>query len=331
MKRILLLTTSLFIGIFSFAQTNTFPSSGNAGIGTTSPNVKLHVKGDGTANDIISADDGGISIKGGNSTAHALRFDDTGGVDRHLVYINQSNNVMIGNPNFNKLYFSDQDVVFSNSNVGIGTTAPEELLHVHEGNVKFEFDSQFGNDPIVMFENEGTNADVRQSFYRWSGNSDLYWGTRFEREASSGFKIQMAGTSTLGSHSFVDALTILNNGNIGIGTTTTGSHKLAVEGSIGAREVKVEASGWSDFVFEKDYELRPLEEVEEYITENHHLPEIPSEAEVTEKGINLGEMNAKLLQKIEELTLYLIEQNKRMNNLETRNAALEKEISNLKQ
>ena len=102
----------------------------------------------------------------------------------------------------------------------------------------------------------------------------------------------------------------LKGGSVGIGTATTGTHKLAVEGTIGAREIKVEASGWSDFVSEEDYELRTLEEVDQHINENGHLPEIPSEIEVTENGINLGEMDAKLLQKIEELTLYLIEQNK---------------------
>lgn len=98
--------------------------------------------------------------------------------------------------------------------------------------------------------------------------------------------------------------------NVGIGTTTTGSHRLAVEGSIGARRVKVELNSWSDFVFESDYELKSLTEVEKFIAENGHLPDVPSENEVLEQGVSLGEMDAKLLQKIEELTLYLIEQNK---------------------
>ena len=132
------------------------------------------------------------------------------------------------------------------------------------------------------------------------------------------------------THTGVSVLRI-NQEKVGIGTTDfSGNHKLRVEGSIGAREIKVEAIGWSDFVFAKDYDLRTLAEVEKHITEHGHLPEIPSEAEVTENGINLGEMNAKLLQKIEELTLYLIEQNKRMNQLEAKNAELEKEISELK-
>lgn len=116
-----------------------------------------------------------------------------------------------------------------------------------------------------------------------------------------------------------------NLGNVGIGTATTGSHKLAVEGSIGAREIKVETTIWPDFVFENDYELRNLDEVENYISENNRLPEIPSEAEVTENGINLGEMDAKLLQKIEELTLYLIEQNKEIKELKEKMEKLENE------
>ncbi len=107
------------------------------------------------------------------------------------------------------------------------------------------------------------------------------------------------------------SLNVLPDGNVGIGTTTTGVYKLAVEGSIAAREVKVQASGWADFVFKKEYNLPTLQEVEKHIVEKGHLENIPSEEEVLKGGINLGEMNAKLLQKIEELTLYLIEEEKK--------------------
>ena len=112
----------------------------------------------------------------------------------------------------------------------------------------------------------------------------------------------------------------LNTGNVGIGTSVgslgTSSHKLSVEGSICAREIVVLSSGWSDFVFEDDYNLRSLTEVEELINKEGHLPEIPSAKEVEGNGISVGEMNAKLLQKIEELTLYIIEQEKRISELE---------------
>ncbi|WP_082994807.1 MULTISPECIES: hypothetical protein [Aquimarina] len=111
-------------------------------------------------------------------------------------------------------------------------------------------------------------------------------------------------------------------GNVGIGTTNTGSHRLAVEGSIGAREMVVEAGTWSDFVFYDDYKLPTLKEVENHIKENRHLKDIPSASEVQENGIFLGEMDAKLLQKIEELTLYIIEINKRVDELEKENLQL---------
>ncbi|GAB2560240.1 hypothetical protein GCM10027190_07350 [Spirosoma areae] len=106
------------------------------------------------------------------------------------------------------------------------------------------------------------------------------------------------------------------SGNIGIGTDTPGAYRLAVEGKIGAREVEVKTGSWADFVFRPNYRLRPLTEVSDYIKIHQHLPEIPSEADVKANGVGLGEMNVKLLQKIEELTLYMIEQQKRIERLE---------------
>lgn len=100
-------------------------------------------------------------------------------------------------------------------------------------------------------------------------------------------------------------------GNVGIGTNAP-QNKLDVNGTIHAREVKVDLTGWSDFVFQPSYKLKPLIDVEKYIKVNGHLQDIPSAAEVQKDGISLGEMQTKLLQKIEELTLYTIEQNKKI-------------------
>ncbi|MBL0736404.1 hypothetical protein JI750_05875 [Flavobacterium sp. GN10] len=102
---------------------------------------------------------------------------------------------------------------------------------------------------------------------------------------------------------------ILGNGNVGIGKTNP-TNKLDVNDTIHSQEVKVDMNGWSDFVFKKDYVLPTLEQVEKHIAEKGHLENIPSKKEVLENGINLGEMNAKLLQKIEELTFYMIEMKK---------------------
>lgn len=104
-------------------------------------------------------------------------------------------------------------------------------------------------------------------------------------------------------------------GNVGIGTAPKVEYKLSVNGNIRAKEITVE-TGWSDFVFEPDYDLDSLEEVEQYIKLNGHLKDIPTEAEVEANGIGLARMNMLLLLKIEEITLYLIESNKRINELE---------------
>ncbi len=105
---------------------------------------------------------------------------------------------------------------------------------------------------------------------------------------------------------------------VGIGTSDPQS-KLAVEGTIRAKEIKVmEVIGAPDYVFEADYKLRTLEATKAYIEENKHLPEIPSAAEMEANGIDLGDMNMRLLKKIEELTLYQIELLERIEKLESK-------------
>jgi hypothetical protein len=120
------------------------------------------------------------------------------------------------------------------------------------------------------------------------------------------------GNETTHFASFV----ISPNGNVGVGTFVPGSFRLAVEGKIGAREVHVtNTNPWPDFVFEPTYKLTPLSEIEKFIKQNKHLPDVPSATDVKD-GIELGRMNAILLQKIEELTLHVIELNKKIETLE---------------
>jgi hypothetical protein len=131
-----------------------------------------------------------------------------------------------------------------------------------------------------------------------------------------------------GIHLFYDGI-----GNIGIGTDNPAA-KLTVNGCILSTEVKVklDVSTYPDFVFKSDYKLRPLKEVEQFINENGHLPEIPKTDEMNE-GVSLGKMNSSLLQKIEELTLYIIEQNRAIDELKqivkTQNEKIDKIETNL--
>lgn len=107
------------------------------------------------------------------------------------------------------------------------------------------------------------------------------------------------------------AMSVNANGNVGIGTANPAS-LLSVAGDITAREVKVTVNAGADHVFDKDYPLRSLEEVESFITINRHLPEIEPASKMRSEGISVAEMNIKLLQKIEELTLHLIEKEKEL-------------------
>jgi hypothetical protein len=122
-------------------------------------------------------------------------------------------------------------------------------------------------------------------------------------------------------------MTILSGGNVGIGTSAP-QHLLHVAGTIGAKEVIVSSTG-ADYVFEPGYRLAPLSEVADYIRDNHHLPEISSAAEGTEKGVGLGEMQSKLLAKIEELTLHMIHAEERSARLERENTRLQDAVMQL--
>ena len=236
-----------------------------------------------------------------------------------------------------------------NGKLGIGTETPEESIH-SKGAAYFHFTT--GGIKIDNVFNTQENGYVRSSIIS-SRDGDLEWNQTsklwtlgssssyndfacilhtYNGELSFFTGKENAFTS-LSNTEFRDQfqrMTIANNGYVGIGTRNPQS-LLAVNGIITTKEVVVTIDGWSDFVFNKDYKLKDLEEVENFIEENNHLPDIPSEKEVMENGIQVGEMNAKLLQKIEELTLYMIEQNKKTEILIEKVETLEFENKELKE
>lgn len=160
-------------------------------------------------------------------------------------------------------------------------------------------------------ENDGTRASVR-----------IVSGGNQQTMLLDGNEIDGINAGLFLNHN-TDENVILatGGGGVGIGTQTPGNFRLAVNGPIRATEVVVE-TGWSDFVFEPGYELRSLEEVRAHVEEHRHLPDVPTAEEVAEHGVKLGEMESKLLRKVEELTLYLIELNDRVGALEGENARL---------
>lgn len=144
---------------------------------------------------------------------------------------------------------------------------------------------------------------------------------------SGGWEFYNSGSSS-------SLLYVKQNGNVGIGTASPQS-TLAVNGAITSKKVTVELEGWPDFVFHPAYTFPTLHELELFIKKNRHLPGIPPGKEVAAQGIDLGEMQAKLLQKVEEMTLYLIELNKQLEKqqdiIEQQQAQLEEQAKLLEQ
>lgn len=176
------------------------------------------------------------------------------------------------------------------------------------------------NDPITGSKNN-TNGDIAIRFEDqqtgFNGCEHFVKGLSFYRPDSQN------GDRPSGDHDlFICALPEWA-GNVGIGTPFP-KHKLSVEGTLGAREIIVEQKAWCDYVFESSYPLMPMGELENYIKEHKHLPKVPSASEIAEEGLKVSEMNKILMEKVEELTLYLIEQNKVLEAQAKRLTELEK-------
>lgn len=271
----------------------TINANGNVGIGTTNPNEKLDVRGNLYIN--AGVNDNYIFWEGHNMTMgtkpgsyyHNVFSLKPGGSSQGKLYSRLQMFSANSESDYEKnvLINSGGNSYFNGGNVGIGTTAPEQKLDVVDGSVQ-----------------------VR----------NVANGRKIKLDAGNGSIDLTGGTMQLNRFSTNNISLARGGGNVAVGTllAPTG-YKLAIAGKTITEEVKVQLqTNWPDYVFEKDYKLPTLTEVEQYINEKGHLKNIPSAKEVKDNGgIELGKMNAKLLEKIEELTLYTIEQEKEIKKL----------------
>ena len=245
MKKFILTTFALASSLTFFGQ-NTFPDSGNVGIGTTEPNVDFHISSNRLSSDAYPPNE---------SHFKPVNYD--------LIHL---------------------------ENLGSSVIGPSIFLKGYNASVGNSFSGR-----IVLLESGSAKADIA-----------------FLTSRPSDFK----------QH---EAMRVTSSGFLGIGTSNPDS-RLTVKGKIHCEEVQVDLQVPADYVFEKyytgvselkeDYTMPTLTEVEAYTKENHHLPNIPSATEIKEEGLYLKDMTNLLLQKIEELTLYTIEQEKRIKALE---------------
>ncbi|WP_217607268.1 hypothetical protein [Chitinophaga sp. GbtcB8] len=161
-----------------------------------------------------------------------------------------------------------------------------------------------------------TAALIRFTTKHSSGIHPLAYMGAIGTNASSTNAVFVIGQRTA-ENAYSERLRIDPNGNVAIGTIDPKGSKLAVAGSIVAEKIKVKLqSAWPDYVFEEHYQLPSLLELEQFAKTNKHLPDMPKAEEVRREGIDVEEMNRKLLQKVEEITLFLIQQQKTIEQLQ---------------
>jgi len=287
---------------------------GNVGIGVSPPAYKLDI-------------DGRMRIRTGTvgsvSTSSGMWLED---------YRNGTNRIFLGMQDSIHAGFYgggsgdvgwDFNFNATNGNIGIGADNPSDKLHV-KGFMRIDPVGAYGGARLKMYS--ATNIDQSYiGFYNQfsasnpsatigysSGNNHLF--------LSCGTGDMFLSDAGLGIETASPTAKLHVNGNVMIGSGSPAlGYSLSVNGKIISEEVRVALSGtpnWPDYVFENDYRLMPLPQLEKFISQQKHLPDIPSASQVKKEGFDLGNMNRRLLEKIEELTLYIIAQDKKINSIQ---------------
>jgi hypothetical protein len=270
--------------------------NGNIGMGTLLPQAKLHV--------IQESYNVGLKVSGGinphmkvDGDKAIVKMQSITGLDLAFIGTESNSDLAFITNNDAKL------TILKTGNIGIGTPSPAA-----------KFDVVGSNNSRFLFDHNS------------SGNNYL-------DGVSHNFRNTLGEVRLSIQNSLINAsVPIISNQAIMVGTSTIPSgYLMAVNGNVIANKIVVKQYPWADFVFKPDYKLPPLSIVEQHIKEKGHLQDIPSEKEVAEKGIDLGSMDAKLLQKVEELTLYLIDQQKQIDELKKQHEATLKQNTLLMQ
>lgn len=277
----------------------------------------------------IEAPDEALHVNGGVKVGYSSSPDKRA---ENVLTFGSGNYVKIGEFDAdNVLSFSANKYCFNSGNVGIHTTTAAYPLDVNGKMYLRAVDI----DPVSNYYN----------CYLYQGGHNLVIGTAPGAAAHNSLDLKPGGTTTISTPLYsrlrmftatstnvqtqkIELLTeghcwFLNEGNFGIGTSSP-THKLDVRGTIRANEILVNIPSGADFVFDTNYSLMPLSELSEYVQQNKHLPEVKSAEQMEQDGVTMGEFQIQLLQKVEELTLYIIQQQEEINSLKQQIVELKK-------
>jgi uncharacterized coiled-coil protein SlyX len=313
---------------------------GNVGIGIASPVYPLDVRGDVNIGTVLRFANNTATTFGTTDT-HPTIYS-TAATGTAYPFLGAGNLILQARSSG-----SARDVVFvgsltpavqmviqgSTGNVGIGTATPATLsvLQVQKNINNPTIGAFVNTDPgvsakalISVGSTPATGGTFGSFEYLGAGRTGtgLLAADRTMLRGNGVGGLMITAENAAGNIAFAtggasgnnERMRIASDGNISIGTTDPKGYKLAVNGSAVATSMTVKLnSAWPDYVFKKEYKLPALAEVKDYIDKNHHLPDMPSAAQVEKDGLNLGEINTALTKKVEELTLYLIEKNEQLN------------------
>lgn len=258
----------------------------------------------------------GIGVPNATITSIKSRFvvNAPTGVTPFRIMINNSTRLLVGTNSglsIGTANAAPANGLFVAGNVGIGTGSPTARLEVQRND---------GLGAIARFANTAATAD-RSALVELQSAGDLPVPWRYGVGGTGNSLGLTAGQFYVERVGGGVRLLVAPNGNVGIGTTNP-LYRLSVNGTIQAKEVRVE-TGWADHVFDSSYRLRPLSEVQAFIAQHKHLPDMPAAKQVREEGLELAAANTLMMQKIEELTLYLLEQQAEIKRLQEKVQQLE--------